>query len=203
MPLRLQPIWTHSFNNYVLAAPWTSSVLGSRERVNLTGSFPIVPTVSTLFPRCSLGFPNLVSLVSLFPDGSDPSSSSHHTTTDEPCRPSPLKLFLVSLVPMCFCGTYHFQSCILASFYNSDYSKYSWTGIISHSSFNLCCLAWCLAAVWGWREVLWTDGGNAIRPPGPVASLLISSSFLFSFIVTNITTKCKKMSIARDVELLA
>ena len=125
MPLRLQPIWTHSFNNYVLAAPWTSSVLGSRERVNLTGSFPIVPTVSTLFPRCSLGFPNLVSLVSLFPDGSDPSSSSHHTTTDEPCRPSPLKLFLVSLVPMCFCGTYHFQSCILASFYNSDYSKYS------------------------------------------------------------------------------
>ena len=177
--------------------------VGQQGESESDGQFPYRAHGQHSLPQMFPGFPQPVSLVSLFPDGSDPSSSSHHTTTDEPCRPSPLKLFLVSLVPMCFCGTYHFQSCILASFYNSDYSKYSWTGIISHSSFNLCCLAWCLAAVWGWREVLWTDGGNAIRPPGPVASLLISSSFLFSFIVTNITTKCKKMSIARDVELLA
>ena len=66
----------------------------------------------------------------------------------------PLGSFLWSvlgfLVPMCFCDTYLFQSCILARFHNSYYSKYSWTGRVSHSSFNLYCLAavtgvldWC------------------------------------------------------------
>lgn len=62
IPLRLHPVWTHSFNRYVLTLPRTSTLLGSRERMNqralsvpcLLSALPGSPRV---FQPCVSGLP--------------------------------------------------------------------------------------------------------------------------------------------------